>query len=649
MMKKIFANGLVWVCLLSLAAGATFFRSARVPSQLLPNHAFGNPQPPDLARANESRSPLLAGDFAGALRALPAQIASHPGDARFSYSLATVYLRLMRYAQGIPYALEAVRDDPLDVRYRWMLRVLTILAGKPLDSIPLQYRLVVPPPASSPVHFVDVTQKAGAANFGLGRGTAWGDFDNDGRDDLLVCAERAPFRLFRNLGGGKFKEVAEQLGLHDPVGLGCYGAYFVDYDNDGFEDIFLTSNGWGGDNRLFLFHNDHGRRFEDLTAKAGLAGKIDAFGAAWADYDGDGYLDVAVATGIAHAEGDRLRLYHNQRDGTFSEVGLKARLAKKARWMSTCWIDYDGDGRPDLFAVSFDSGCTLYHNLGDGQFQDVTQKAGLHCPISNYTCDILDYNNDGRPDIFVSTYPVAHLKLMIAHQISGAPAPLDDRQLLFRNNGDGTFSRATEQAGIMGLHGAMASQVADVDNDGYPDIVLGTGNPALDWTEPKALYHNDGRGHFTDIAQSAGLIDFGMLHGTAFSDYDNSGNLSFYGSFGGFYWGSREEARLFQNSGCGNHALEVKLTGRKSNRDAIGAHLTATIGGQKYHAWVDGGSGFGSMNSRIIHLGLGSHREVDLLEVDWPGGLHQRFTHIPSDDRIEIVEGASKFRLLVRF
>lgn len=609
----------------------------------------GRNLPPDLARAEEAKSPLLAGDFDGALRTLPRQIISHPGDARFPYSLATVYLRLIRYSQGIPYALEAAKDDPMDVRYRWMLRVLTILANKPLGTIPLQYRLVVQPSAPSPVHFVDVTKAAGVTNFALGRGVAWGDFNNDGRDDLLVCAERAPFKLFRNLGDGKFTDVARKVGLIDPVGLGCYAANFVDYDNDGFEDIFLTSNGWGGDNRLFLFHNDHGRRFVDVTQQAGLGGAINAFGSAWADYDGDGYADLVVATGIVRPGGGRLRLYHNNGNGTFSEVGLQAGLTRRAHWMSACWGDYDGDGRPDLFAVTFDAGCRLYHNLGHGQFEDVTERAGIHCPIANYTCDFLDYNQDGRPDIFVSTYPKANVGSMIVHYLSGAPAPPDDRQLLFRNNGDGTFTRVSEDAGITSLHGAMASQVADIDNTGFPDIVLGTGNPALDWAEPKVLYHNLGNGRFVDIAQSAGLIDFGMLHGMAFSDYDNSGNLSLYGSFGGFYWGSREEARLFRIIGGSNYALEVKLIGTRSNRDGIGTRVVATVGGHKYYAWQNGGSGFGSMNSRIVHLGVGANRRIDLLEIDWPDGLRQRFPHILTGRRIEIIEGKPSFRVITVF
>ena len=606
--------------------------------------------PRDLAEEEEARSPLLAGRFDEALRDLPAQIAAHPGDPDFPYQLATVYLRLGRYAEGIPYALKACQNNPKGILYHWMLRVLTLLAGRPETTIPSEYRVVLPAPAPSPVHFQDVTQEAGVSHFALGRGVAWGDFDRDGREDLLVCAERAPFRLFRNLSGGKFKDVAAQVGLVDPVGLGCYNASFVDYDNDGYEDVFLTSNGWGGVNRLFLFHNDPGRRFTDVTKQAGLGGSFNAFGAAWADYDNDGNLDLAVATGIIRRGGERLRLFHNNGTGKFSEVGLRSGLRETQNWISACWGDYDGDGYADLVATSF-QGSSLFRNLGDSHFENVTLSAGIGDPIISYTCEFLDYNNDGRLDLFISTYPNHNVSLVVtvSRLISGTPALLGDRQLLYQNNGDGTFTLATEQAGILGFIHGMASQVADVDNDGYPDILIGVGNPRLDWAEPQVLYHNDGNGHFTDIAQSAGFVDYGKLHGIAFSDIDDSGNLSFYASFGGFYWGDRGKARLFRNRGAGNHALEVRLVGTRSNRNAVGARLVARVGKRFIYRWQDGGSGFGSMNSRIVHIGLGASREVDSLEILWPSGLSQHFRHILSDQRIEVIEGSPDIRRLLRF
>lgn len=640
-------------CSIAAVLAFVFFlsRHTQTPALQLPRAPAPIPQPPpDYAEMEEAKSPLLAGHFEEAIRALTPLVKAYPGDPRFPYTLATIYFRQEEsYEKGIPYALQACRDDSQDVRYRWLLRTLTLLAGHSEDSIPLDCRLATQTLPPSPVHFEDVAEDAGIRLVSMGRGAAWGDFDRDARDDLLICSERGPFRLFRNLGKGKFSEVAAKVGLVDPVGLGCYGASFADYDNDGFEDVLLTSNGWGGDNRLFLFHNESGRHFKDVTEQAGMGGQVDAFGLSWADYDRDGLLDVAVATGIVHPKGDRILLYHNLGHGKFSEVGVKAGLTMHARWMNVCWGDYDADGRPDLFAVSFDSGCALYHNLGRGRFENVTEAAGFRCPSANYTCDVLDYNNDGKPDIFVSTYPGGKESVMVAHYISGVPAPRDKRQLLFRNNGDGTFVRATEEAGITGWHEAMASGVGDIDDDGFPDILLGTGSPQLDWAEPKPLYHNDGNGHFVDIGLSAGILDFGMLHGTVFSDYDDSGRLSFFEARGGFYQASKLHARLYHNAGTSNHAFEARLIGTKSNRDAIGARLMLAAGDKRVYQVVDGGSGFGSMNSRTVHFGLGASQTIDSLTVDWPSGIHQVWQHPPIDTRIELVESKLGFRILTRF
>jgi hypothetical protein len=606
---------------------------------------------PDLAQYEEAQHPLLAGRFEEGLKVLIPAVTERPGIV--PYTIATIYLRLERYLEGIPYALRACRDKPDDVRFRWMLRTLTLHASKPESTIPPEFRLNIPAGDPSAFHFSDVTKSSGAGRFALGRGAAWGDFDNDGREDILVGAERAPFCLFQNLGDGTFNNVADSLGLHDPVGLGCYASQFIDYDNDGFQDIFMTSNGWGGGGRLFLFHNEGGKRFIDVTASSGLGGPLNAFGASWADYDNDGRVDLAVATGIIDPEGgDRIRLFHNEGNGKFREVGELAGLNQKARWISLCWGDYDGDGRQDLLAASFDAGPFLFRNLGDGRFEDVSLKTGIRTQTQAYTPEFFDYDNDGHLDVFVSTYPSVYSQVqdMISVKLSNSPAaPPPQRQLLFRNNGDGTFHNISDEAGITGWYGGMSSQVGDLDNDGFDEIVIGTGNPALDWCEPKPLFRNNGKGKFTDVAHSAGLDHFGMLHGTALADFDDTGSLSLFGSFGGFYWGTRETTKLYRNLGSGNSSLEIRLIGTRSNRDAIGAKVSAHVGNRKVHKWVNGGNGFGVANSKIVHIGLGREHKVDMLEVLWPSGFRQSFRDIPAGQRIEILEGKENPRALLQF
>ncbi len=618
---------------LTLAAGGCCIQEHLLPAQL----SF-----PDLAQYEEAQHPLLAGKFEEGLKVLTPAMKERPGIVPYT---------IARYAEGIPFALQACRDTPTDLRYRWMLRALTLHAGQPESKIPEGFRLKVPAGDRATFQLRDVTKACGAERMALGRGASWGDFDNDGREDILVGGERAPFCLFRNRGEGSFEDVADRVGLHDPVGLGCYASQFIDYDNDGFQDVFMTSNGWGGGGRLFLFHNEGGTRFADVTESAGLGGTLNAFGASWADYDNDGRADLAVAAGIVEPEdGDRIRLYHNEGNGEFREVGEDAGLSQKARWISLCWGDYDGDGRQDLLATSFDQGPFLFRNLGDGRFEDVSVKAGIRTQTQAYTPEFFDFDNDGNLDIFVSTYPSTARKvedMIDAHLTGVAPSP--QRQLLFRNNGDGTFRNISDQAGITGWYGGMSSQVGDLDNDGFDEIMIGTGNPALDWTEPKPLFHNNGKGQFTDIAESAGLIHFGMLHGTALADYDNSGNLSLFGSFGGFYWGTRESTKLYRNLGSGNSSLEIRLIGTRSNRDAIGARISALAGKRRIHKWVNGGNGFGVANSKIVHLGLGRDQKVDSLEVLWPSGLRQSFRGIPAGQRIEITEGKTSLRHVVKF
>ena len=544
----------------------------------------------DRAAQEEAGSPLLAGRFDGVIPDLLKQAAANPDDAAIQFQLGTVYLRAQRPAEGIPHARRACELDSQNLRHRWMLRVLTLMAGREETTIPEAYRVTMPPAAPSPVKYQDVTQEAGVSTLALGRGSAWGDFYGDGREDLLDCAHRAPFRLFRNLGKGKFEDVAARVSLVDPVGLGCWAATFADYDNDGYEDIFLTGNGWGGFNRLFLFHNEKGRRFVDVTRQAGLGGRVNAFGAAWADYDNDGYLDVVVATGLIVPGGAPLLLYRNKGDGTLIETGSGTPLGERQNWLNVCWGDYDGDRLPDLGATSLTGGGKLFHNLGQGRFEEVAADSFIAYQLTGYTCYFLDYNNDGLLDHFISIYAPTGFEVTLNYIVGNTPAPPEELQLLYRNEGDGTF---------------------------------------------------------TDVTVEAGLLR--RIHGMAFADYDDSGNLSLYASLGGYYWADRGYSRLFRNLGTGNYALEVRLVGTKSNRNGIGTRLVAHVGDRTIHQRQDGGSGFGSMNSRFVRIGVGESRMVDLLEVHWPSGISQSFRQIPADQRIEVVEGNPTIRTLVRF
>ena len=623
------ATHLGWAGLMDLAASLS-------AAAVMPPRLGNGPVPVDRALRMEAKYPLLAGDFQQALHVLLPAIRSRQ-DGSVAYVVATIYFRLEQYATGIPYALQACRMAPGNVLHRWMLYVLTVAAGRSPATIPPAFRLPIPRVHPSPVRFVDVTAEAGVGRLGLGRGAAWADFDGDGREDILAAAERGPFCLFQQRASGRFADIAPRVGLTDPVGLGAYTAQFIDYDNDGWPDIFLAGNGWGGTNRMFLFHNDRGRSVADVTAARGLAEPINAFNCAWADFDADGFSDLAVATGIA-GPGDRLRLFHNQGGRRFDEIGREAGLTAVARWISVAWGDYDGDGRPDLCATSYDQGVFLFRNLGGGRFADVTAETGLRDPaVHAYTAEFFDYDNDGRLDLFVSTYPNGSELEMVNSLLGRQPVAPRQWQRLYHNGGHGRFRQVEGSAGITGWYGAMASQVADVDNDGFQDVVLGTGNPELDWAEPKALLRNDGRGRFHDIA-AAGLVHFGMLHGMAFADYDRSGRMSLFGNFGGFYWGTRETCRLYRNAGPSGHAVELRLVGRRSNRDAIGARVFALAGGQPVFRWVSGGSGFGSGNSRLVHLGLGAAQSAEHIEITWPAGGRQYLGPVAAGERLEVQE-----------
>ena len=469
-----------------------------------------------------------------------------------------------------------------------------------------------------------------------GRGSAWGDYDNDGDLDIVAVGTYQPHALYRNNGDGTFTDVAVEAGIADP--RGGWGSLFADYDNDGYLDLYITRGGWSGAAENTLYHNNGDGTFTDVTHTAGVADPQSSFCAAWADYDNDGYLDLYIADGVI-GDGAANVLYRNNADGTFTNTAETAGVANTGNSLGTAWGDYDKDGYIDLHVVNFGQSNVLYRNNGDGTFTDVTPTTGMNIPVTDaFVTFFLDVDNDADLDIFISNS--GSFQNFIVGQITGA-APHDaDRQVLYRNNGDGTFTDVTRESGLYHAFGAMGANFGDIDSDGYLDIYLATGAPQMGRLERDALYRNNGDGTFTDATFALGLGNIGKGHGVTFGDVDTDGDVDIYVSVGGAFIGDQWHNLFYQNTGTGNNWLNLKLVGVKSNRDGIGSKVTLRVGDSVIYREVSGGCGFGSTNSLSLEIGLKAHPKVDVLEIVWPSGQVDTHRNLSVNQKLIITEGA---------
>ncbi len=475
-----------------------------------------------------------------------------------------------------------------------------------------------------------------------GSGAAFLDYDNDGLLDVfLVSGPGGSNRLYHNLGNGKFADVTREMGLeHSGWGQGvCAG----DYDNDGYTDLFVTY--WGGN---ILYHNLGGRRFEDVTAKAHLQQDRTRYntGCAFLDYDNDGHLDLFVANylkfdfastpkpganaycwyrGLPVACGprglpfDHNILYHNNGDGTFTDVSEASGIAKPARnyALGVLTGDFNNDGLTDIYVACDQTPSILYINHGDGTFTDEALMRGTAYDtngqaLSGMGADSADYDGDGWPDIFRSNFS-------------------DERETLYHNRGHGEFDDATLAAG-MALNTRFVGWGCgffDFDNDGWKDLLLVNGHvfPEVDrlgidvhYKDRAILYHNNGKGKFVDISESAGpgILEKHCARGAAFGDYDNDGAVEVLVN------NQNEPPSLLKQSAppAGNWVL-FKLVGVKSNRSAIGARVRLNAGGLVQIGEVRSGGSYLSQSDLRLHFGLAAARRIDWLEINWPSGAHQ--------------------------
>ena len=499
----------------------------------------------------------------------------------------------------------------------------------------------------------------------MGSGVALFDYDNDGRLDIFVV-NGAPLsdptpkgtipqkagpkdwnRLYHQKSDGTFEDVTEGAGLQG-VGYGM-GVAVGDYDNDGFEDLYVTA--YGGNK---LYHNNGDGTFTDVTEKAGVAGSGWSTSAAWVDLDGDGLLDLIVLRYLqwdfediwcgerkegyrAYCHPDSFHaiaplVYHNDGKGHFTEIAEKAGLGLPGKGLGIAFADYDRDGRLDFFVANDSMPEFLYHNKGGGRFEEVALDSGVALNGEGHSyagmgVDFADYNNDGLPDLVVTD---------LASQM----------YVLYRNNGDGTFTYDSYPSGIGRMtmkHSGWGVRFLDYDNDGWKDLLITQGHdldtiqltfPDLRYKEPMLLARNTGK-DFVDVSAEAGEVfrNAWVGRGLAIGDIDNDGRLDAVVTTND---GSMHV--LHNSTQTQNHWLTLELVGHQSNRDAIGAEVkVVTAKGSQWATVTTAGSYLSSSDKRV-HFGLGSEAVSRTIDIRWPSGIRQTLRDIRGDQILQVQE-----------
>jgi enediyne biosynthesis protein E4 len=496
----------------------------------------------------------------------------------------------------------------------------------------------------------------------MGTGVAWLDYDQDGLMDLYLIQSAGtdaykparPLRsaLYHNNGDGTFTDVTDKAGVG---GEGHYGQGVAagDFNNDGYPDLYVT--GYGS---AILYRNNGDGTFTDVTAKAGVADEGNwSTSAGWFDFDKDGWLDLVVTNYLDWSpknnmwcgehkpgyrsycnpnnfRGQKTKLYHNNHDGTFTDVSEKSGVGiPESKGMGVLLADLNGDGWPDIAIANDTWPNFLFLNNHDGTFTDSSLISGLAASEdgryeAGMGIDAADVDGDGLLDIYIT-----HLDFELNR--------------LYHNNGDDTFTDATYGSGIGNkaiLLSGVAAKFIDYDNDGWPDILQANGamvdnvqlyHSLVSYKEPLLMFHNLGHGKFEKVSETLGP-DFNrpmVGRGLATADFFNDGQV-------GIVVNCRGDAPvILRNEGTANHWLEVLLIGVKSNRDGTGSVLKLTSDGAVQIDQAKGGTSYMSASDPRIHFGLGKRNKIDSLQITWPSGHVDKLTSVPVDTIIAVKEG----------
>ena len=549
----------------------------------------------------------------------------------------------------------APADSDVYLNARWLINIAYMtIDGYPQD-VPDAWRIpeAVFRSSEDVPRLLNRAPELGLGTFDLAGGAIVEDFDGDDLLDIFVSTydpTEGP-RLFRNDGLGGFLDRTEEANLEGL--LGGFNLLHADYDNDGDADVLVLRGAWlgaSGNVPNSLLRNDGHGRFVDVTFAAGL-GRVHypTQTAAWADYDGDGNLDLFVGNETDDTARSPSQLFHNGGDGTFIDVATEAGVTNDRFTKSVAWGDYDDDGDPDLYVSNLGEPNRLYRNDGEGKFVDVAGELGVGRPLMSFASWFWDYDNDGDLDLHVAAYEWSGGGLAaVVRSVLGLPHGVETTAL-YRNDGRGGFEDVGAAAGLDPVTLPMGANFGDLDNDGWLDVYLGTGYPDYEALTPNVMYRNRAGKDFVDVTYSAGVGHLQKGHGVVFADIDHDGDQDLFEQIGGFYYGDKFANALFENPGSGNHWLAVELEGRQANRSAIGARLRVDVveNGTKrsiYRALNTGGS-FGSNPLRQT-IGLGQADTIERLEIRWPGsGATQVIDGLPLDRLVSVVEGADDYEV----